>query len=400
MRSAFLKTICIGLATAPAAFSLSLYDTAPPIGLPESHAIRYNAHVSMGFDDNLNATKTNKKSGEYASFGVGASYADYESTCKLSYHANVGGKLYDSRANGTNQRLFSDISGGFSMSKSLDVGRVLSLHGTLHYCPEPDYSNYISADRAQGDCFNWSLSSAYSQSIDSRWSWTVTASTSGNIYTTGGYKIDNRKYISTSASLNYKASTQTSYSASVSYRFDLREHGNDSRNVYGNFSVNHSIDPVSSCNLTVGVQLKNIAGQNNLYPNIRAGYRRQMGAGLSLDSYISLDNENVNTHHITRVGTFDYLSDMTWRIGMNASYQVSPLVSVNFGGSVLSTQYGKGTNGIGDVDRTTWSLHCGASYRYRPDLSFNLNYSYTYSTGSQNYGYDRNVVSAGVSYTF
>jgi len=400
MKSHYLVALVAFGVFAPTAFSLSLYDTAPPIGLPESHAVRYSASVSGGYDDNVNSSKYNKEESFYASFSLGASYADYESVNKISYSATLGGTLYNKRANGANQRLFSNIGLSASMSRSFSAGSSYSLSLSLSYTPEPDYANGISAARTQGDCLNWSISNAYSQSIDSRWSWTVSASTSGNIYTTGTYRDDNREYISTSASLNYKASTQTSYSVSTSYRFDFRETGNNSNNLYLNLSVNHALDPVSSCSLSVGTQTKFIAGDTNLYPNIRAGYNRTLSQGLSVNSYLSLDNENVNTYQRTSRGGINFLSDMTWRVGATFSYAINPLMSATFGGSLLSSAYSKGTNGAADVDRTTWTLNCGLSYRVTSNLSWNINYNYTHATGSYEYGYDRNNVSTGLSYSF
>lgn len=399
MKTLFLKTLVAGLVCSPVAYSLSLYDTAPPIGLPDSHAVQFTASISAGYDDNLNSAKQNKKQGEYVSFGLGARYADYESVLKMSYHAHVGGQLYNKTANGTDQRLFSDISAGVNMSRSVSAGSTVSLSANVSYRPEPDYSNGISAARSQGDCFNWSLSGAYSQSIDSRWSWTFSASTSGNIYTRGEYKTDNRHYLSTSASLNYKYSTQTSYSLATSYRFDFREYGNNSNNIYLNASVNHAIDPVSSCSLRLGTQLKTVGGQSNIYPNIRAGYNRKLGEGFSMNSYLSLDNENVNTYGRYRGHSYNYLSDMTWRLGVDCSYALASRTTLTFGGSILSQSYSKGT-GMADVDRFTWTLKAGLNYRWSSSTTFHFNYVYTHSTGSYQYGYDRNVVSVGASYTF
>lgn len=401
MKSRYISVLLALGALAPAAYSLSLYDTAPPIGLPESHAVRYSASVSGGYDDNLNASRYNKQGGSYARFGVTASYADYESVNKLSYSATVGGTFYDKRANRANQRLFSNIGFSASMSRSLSNGGAYSLNASVSYRPEPDYANGISAARAQGDCFNWSLSNSYSQSIDSRWSWTLSASTSGNIYTTGEYRDDNREYLSASAALNYKASTQTSYSLSTSYRFDFRETGNNSRNLYVNTSVHHALDAVSSCSLSAGFQTKFIAGQSNMYPNLRAGYNRVLGQGLSVSSYLSLDNENVNTYaRRYNGGGINYLSDMAWRVGATFSYAINPRMSANFGGSVLSSAYSKGTDGAGDIDRTTWTLSCGFRYRVREDISWHIDYIYTHATGSEDYGYDRNNISTGISYSF
>lgn len=394
MKTSVLKAFAlVGLCTSTS-YALSLYDTAPPIGLPESHAVRYNAHVSMGFDDNLNSSSHNRESGTFVNFGVGASYADYESVTNLSYNAHIGGTLYDDKANGTEEQLFSDISLSASLSHSFGPGSSYSLSANVSYKPEPDYENGISASRAQGDCLNWSVSNAYSQSIDSRWSWSVNAGYSGNIYSNDEYQHDDRQYLNTGASLSYKYSPLTSYSLSTSYRYDFRRVGLNSENLYVNGSVSSSLSPVSSVSLTVGMQTKFIDGGSDIYPNVRFGYNRTLTEGLSLSSYVSYDNENIDTY----AGAGNYLSNATWRIGMTSTYRFSPRVSFNLDVSMINAAYEDGTNGLGDRDRLTWTAGGGMTYQFTQTLSGNVRYTYTKQTGY--YDYYRNVVSAGFSYAF
>lgn len=394
MKNTVLKALVLAGFCMPASYALSLYDTAPPIGLPDSHAVQYSAHVSAGYDDNLNSSSSNREGGGFVRFGVGASYADYESVDKISYSAHIGGTLYNKTANGTDERLFSDISLSANMSHAFGPGSVYSLSASVSYKPEPDYENGISASRAQGDCLNWSVSNSYSQSIDSRWSWSVRASTSGNIYTNSLYQDDDRKYVSLGASLNYRYSSLTSYSVSTSYRYDFRRKGYDSENVYINASVNHSLSPVSSMSLTLGTQSKFIDGGSDLYPTVRFGYNRRLTQGWSINSYVSYDNENVDTYR--RGG--NYRSNETWRAGVNAGYSFSPKVSFNFGFSLINADYSSGTNGLADMDRLTWTASAGMTYRWTEKLSSNISYTYTKQTGYSDYY--RNVMSAGMSYSF
>lgn len=396
MKSSIFYALAFAGLMAPAAYGMSLYDTAPPIGLPESHAVRYSANLSLGWDDNLNSSKYNRESGGYVSFGVGASWADYESITKISYSANVGGTLYNEKANDTDQQLFSNISLSASLSHSFSAGRSCSLSLSLSYSPEPDYANGISAARTQGECLNWSLSTSYSQSIDSRWSWSANTGYSGNIYTTGEFEIDDRQYLSGGLSLSYRYSNRTSYSLSTSGRYEMRTFGLDSESLFLTASMNHSLSPVSSMSISSGAQAKFIDGQTDYYPNIRFGYNRSLSDGLSMNSYLSLDNENVSTYNHRG----NYLSDLTWRLGADMSYRFTHRVSFTFGASLLDSSYSKGTNGLGDNDRTTWTASVGMSYMFTSKLSGNINYTYTHASGSYNYGYYRNNVSAGVSYSF
>ena len=63
MKSAIVKALFLcGVLAAPS-MALTLYDTAPAIGLPESHAVKYGVYMSAGYDDNLNNSKENREGG-------------------------------------------------------------------------------------------------------------------------------------------------------------------------------------------------------------------------------------------------------------------------------------------------------------------------------------------------
>lgn len=394
MKSSILKALALAGLCVPASYALSLYDTAPPIGLPESHAVKYNANLSMGYDDNLNSSQYDREGGGFVRFGVGASYADHESVTHISYNAHIGGTLYDNDANGTKDKLFSDMSLSARLTHSFTPGSTYSLSVRASYKPEPDYENGISASRSQGDCLNWSVSNAYSQAIDARWSWTLTAGYSGNIYSNSEYQHDDRQYINAGLSLGYKYSPLTSYSLSTSYRYDFRRVGLNSNNLYLTLGMNSSLSPNSSISITLGAQTKFIAGESNIYPNVRIGYNRQLTEGLSMSLYVSYDNENVDTYG----GAGNYLSNCTWRAGVTSTYRLSPRVSFNMDVSLLDANYEDGTHGLKDRDRLTWTVSTGMSYMFTQSLSGNIRYTYTRQTGY--YDYYRNVVSAGLGYSF
>ncbi len=394
MKSSVLKALALAGICTPVSYAMSLYDTAPPIGLPESYAVKYTANLSAGYDDNLNSTSTEREGGGFVRFGVGAAYADYESITNFSYNAHIGGTFYSKQANGAEEQLFSDISLSTHLSHSFTPGSTYSLSASVSYKPEPDYENGISASRCQGDCLNWNISNSYSQAIDARWSWTLTAGYSGNVYSNSEYSYDDREYVNTSAALSYKYSPLTSYSFTSSYRFDFRRVGLDSENLYLNATMNSSLSPISSVSVTLGAQTKFIDGESDVYPSLRMGYNRTLAEGLSMSTYVSYDNENVDTYG----GAGNYLSNATWRVGVNSTYRFSHKVSFNFGVSLIDAQYEKGTNGMSNRDRLTWTATAGMTYMFTNSLSGTLSYTYTKQTGY--YDYYRNVMSAGLGYSF
>ncbi len=395
MKSYFIKAMVVAGVLAPAACGLSLYDTAPAIGLPESHAVRYNVNVNFGYDDNLNSSSRHKEGGAFAGFSVGASYSEQESITRVSYNLSLGGRLYSDKAANTDQNLFSQSSLSASLSHSFGAGSVYSASLSLSYKPEPDYANGISSARDQGECLNWAFNNSYSKSIDSRWSWNVGANYSGNVYSQSVYQWDNREYLTGSLGLVYRKSMQTSYNLTASGSYDFREYGYNSQNITVTLGASHSLSPVSSVNASVGTQVKFIDGGTDLYPTLRAGYNRRLAEGLSVNSYISLYNENVNTY---RGGNANYLSDMAWRVGADLNYVLTPTVSFQLGTSLLSSSYSDG-RGLKDETETTWTAHVGMSYRLTQSASAAIRYEYTDANRSA-WDYTRNVVTVSCNYTF
>lgn len=394
MKASILKAMALGIFGVQFASAISLYDTAPAIGMPESHAVRYSVSLSMGWDDNLNNANGGKTSGCYSSFSAGASYADYESVDRISYSATVGGRIYSDKAYGTDQNIFSNIGLSFSHTRLLDNGDTNAVTLSLAYTPEPDYSNSIHSPLSQGDVLTWNIHDSYSHAIDGRWSVSGSVGYNGILYSERNYSHDDREYINCSLNLNYKASLSTSYSLGVSWRNEMRHVGMNSRSYYLTGTVNHAIDAVSSCSLTAGAQVKSIDGRLDVYPSLRFGYNRQLADKLSAQAYVSYDNENLDTWN----GYSTYRSSETLRFGATMTYVYTPVVSFNGGFSYVMTRQSSNSAHASSRDRDYGSLTVGMSYRWSESVSSNI--TYTYNTSSGTYSYERNTVSAGVTYSF
>ncbi len=403
MNTFFLRSLALTLAAAPASLAFSLYDMAPSVGMPESYAIKYNARMTVAYDDNLNSSSNDKQDGVYAEVGVGAKYSDQESATRISYDVNLGARLYDKAAEGTDRKLFSESDLKATLSHSFGASSVYTTGLTMSLSTEPNFHNSISAPYDQGEYFNWSWSHAYSRAIDSRWSWTASGAYSGQVYTRGSYQEDDRQYLTGALTLSYRYSTLTTYSVSTTYRHDVRCAGEQSDNVYLNAAVDHSLSPASSVYGTLGAQIKMVADNTDLYPNIRFGYRRKLAEGLSANMYFSYDNENIDTGYYER---YMYLSNATLRAGLTLNYAYTHKVSFHGGVSVLDRDYSKHTRGLSDRTDTTWIFSVGMRYKFTKRLSGTIDYRYTTCDRSGNYNryysgdYERNRISAGVIYTF
>lgn len=387
--------LAVGGLLTPVAVAGSLYDTAPPIGLPSSHAVQYSAYLNVGWDSNTSC-RPDGDSSAYTGFGVRATYAEYESVNKAAYNANIGGYYYFDGAYDSNQKLFADIDLSGRFIRDLGSGSTLTLSGNVGYKADPNYANGISSSRAQGDVFLWSLNAAYSRPVDARWSWNLSVNSSGYYYSEEQYNIDDRYYVGASTGMSYKYTERTTFSGNFSWRFDGRSEGEDANNIYAGLTVAHSIDAISSISLSANAQFKTIDGGTNVYPNLRIGYNRRMADVLNLSFYLSLDNENINTY--LGQGAM-YRSSMTWRSGVMLTYNLTPQIALFGGAELYFSDYSKGTNGLEDSNQKTYSVNCGISYAITKSLAWTTTYKYT--QGNEDAGdYTRNIVQSGLTYSF
>lgn len=401
MKSNFYKLLLLAGMCAVNASAISLYDMAPSVGLPESHAARYNVYTRFGYDTNMNASSVDEQASSYINAGFGATFADYESVDKISYRFNLGATRYSKASSASSsKKMYADCGLTASIVHAFTSRSSYSASLSVTYSPEPEYASGISASRRQGDCLNWSFSNSYNQSIDSRLSWTVNGAYSGNLYSETEYQDDNRQYVSGGAGLVYRASELLSYNTNITYRCDLREKGYDSDNITVTVGFSRSLDPVSSCTGSIGLQTKLVHNENILSPVVSLGYNRRVAEGFSANIYLSLSNENVDTYR--GVGA-NYLSDLTWRVGANCSYALSPDVSFTFGLSLMRSSYTKGTGRLEDETNTTLTPNLGMTYRFSEKLQGSIEYQYTWYESDRDSGgsdYTRHNISTGLTYIF
>lgn len=396
MKSLVYKMLVVSGVFAPAVQAFSLFDAAPAVGVPESYAIRYNAYMNVGVDDNVHSSPRDKESGGFVRLGVGASYADYESVTKLNYTARVGAQLYSKEAHGTEDRSFTDILINGSFTHSMDRGRQYSCSLGLTYTPEVDYSDSLSRERSCGERMNWYINNTYSHPLDERWSANISLAYSGDVSFENNY--DDRQYLTVGAGLNYKASERTTYGVTTRYRHEFREVGLESESIYLNGTVAYALSPVSSLFLSAGTQYKIVDGTNDIYPDISFSYKRELAEGMSVSAYLTYSNENVMSSVVSY--NDDYRSVETFRAGVRLNYVYTPRVSFSCGAVLTKSDYSDSVKGTEGYDRTFWSLNAGMAYKLTQSTSLNLDYAYYAGDTYGNEDYQRNVVSAGLKYTF
>lgn len=404
MKSFFLKSLVAAGVCATSASALSLYETAPMVGFAESQTAQYFASVNFGYDTNPQGT-TNKKArhaGSYVNASVSSTFADVESVNKLTYNVRLGGTRYLGNATeGGGRKYYGDCSADVTYSHAFSS--MSRYTGSLHvsYMPEPGYDNGFSSAGMMGDTLSWSFHNSYSQAIDMRWSWNAGFNVSGTHYSEKSYSYDDRQYYSASAGLNYRASDRLTYTSSISYRWEERTHGDNSRSAFASVGFQYALDPVSTLSASVGAQCKMMDDDTNVNPTLNLGYRRRVTDGLSLNTYVSYSDENVNNYN--RHDRSSYRSCGAWRAGLYGTYVLSPDVSFVFGGQAMYTEYSKSTRGAADSERITVKPSVTMNYNFTSELQGSVGAEYTYYTYERQNDdsmYSRWRVWTGVTYRF
>lgn len=406
MKSVIYKTLLLSGVFAAVGGAYSLYDAAPLIGLPESHAIRYTASVNVGYDSNVNWSYTgNEDESIYVNASVSASYADMESVNKLQYSARVGATHYfgvDSNSSVAENR--ADCSLSASLVHAFSAADTYSASLSVTYSPQPDYASGYSPAYSYGDMVTTSLSNVYSHAIDARWSWNASVSFSSVNYIESYEQNDDRYYLSFGTGAQYRESSLLTYTFNLGYSRDLRDKGYDSNSYTATVGFQRSLDPFSSCGGQIGLQARQYTSDTIVNPCGNLSYRRRVSEGLNVSLYTSFSNENVDTYRATSVSSgASYLSDMTWRFGMNGSYVLSPDVSYNFGASLMRSNYSRSSGRLNNEETVSLQLSTGMSYAFSRDLRGNISASYNwYMKDYEAYDQDmkRWTVSTGLSYQF
>lgn len=404
MKSLFLKMFVGVVAGASAASALSLYDTAPVVGLPESHVAQYFFTLNGGYDTNPSGAteRKTKEAGEYVNASFSASFADNESIDKMSCSARLGGTHYLGSPTGNGRKYYSDSSLDATLSHAFSA--MSRYTGSIHlsYLPEPGYDNGYSSAGMQGDTLSWNFNNSYSEAIDARWSWNAGANVSGTKYSERTYSYDDRQYYSASLGLNYRDSDRLTYTSSASCRYESRSYGLNSQSLFVSGGVQLALDPVSSASVSVGAQCKLMAHKSTGNPTLDAGYRRRVSDGLSLNAYVKYSDENVDNY--SRSTDSSYRSSATWRIGAYGTYVLSPDVSYIFRIQSMLTGYDKSTSAsMATSKRMSLNPSVTMQYNFTPKIQGNVMAEYTYycyERGSAESKYTRWKLSAGLSYRF
>lgn len=391
--------MCVSTATVGGAFSL--YDSAPMVGLPESHNVKYSASLGVGYDTNVNWSDGNEDASPYVTASVGARYADMESVNKLSYNVRLGFRCYTGLDNNaTTAETRGDCGVGFNMVHAFDAVNTLSSSLRATYSPQPDYADGYSPAYSIGDLLSVSQSNVYSHALDSRWSLNGSVSFQMVRYMESIEQNDDRCYIIGGVGAQYRESSIMTYKVNLSYSRELRSKGLDSDRYTLTVGLQRALDPFSSCGADVGVAARVYSHETVVSPCFNFSYRRKLTEGLNARVYVSFADENTGAYQSTQT----YLKNETLRFGSRFDYVLSPDVTYTFGVAYMVTERSDATRGASNYDCDKYEISAGIDYAFTQQLRGYIKASY--SVLSQQYegrpetSPKRWDVSTGVTYNF
>ncbi len=403
MKSLFyLSMVAAGLLTVQAQ-GQSLYSLAGPVGLEESLPLKWSFSVSGGYDDNVNASNRAEFQDDSAFImaNVGVALANYDSITQYSFKASLGAIFYLKDMEGDTNETLSNSTLSANLSHSFSPTLRYSGSFSLAWQPEPNYSNGIANSRRQGDYIYGHVSSSLSKAWTTRWSTTGTISYSTLQYQEEASEIDNRDYITLGVNNRFKWTERLALSLNYRLSFCQREYGSDEHSNYLLAGVEYALDQYTTATLRVGPQFKYVDHYgSHTYPSAEFGLNHRMTDRFSLGMFVRYSNEATDTYR--GVGS-TYSSNESWRVGINSTFKLTHRVSLNAGLNLVNADYSR-SRGMTDTTTLTVNAYAGVSMMLTNVLSLDARYSYThgqYSGYSYDMpGYDRNVFSFGMSYSF
>ncbi len=401
LRFVVLGGCCLGL---PAVQAISLFDTAPRVGLPESYPVRWTLSLGVGYDDNVNTINRSSKYHKgswFVDYALGSSYSDQDSMTSLAYQARLGGSLYtqnEGRSRKDNALDNSELA--VDLTHRFDSTLTYTTRNSISYRDETNYSLALSAVDLDGTVFTCVSSHSLAKAWDPRWSSTTTFRYNGVFYSDMERpSYDNRQYFNLSQAVSFRENTRTSYIGTVRGQIVEREWGNDNKSLYLTGGVDYSLSPVSSCNVTLGAQLKVQSGSDNMWtPTVNMGYNRTVAGRMNINAYVAYSNESVGTYYYHS----NYASNMCWRLGVRVTQPITHVLSLHYGISAVSSRYGdSGTETAPAYTDKTYRLDAGLTLRHTSNISSHVSYSFTDAHRPRSgWNYVRSIWKYSLKYTF
>lgn len=392
------------LATLGAASAQGLYDIAPNDDAQESSPIKWNAGLSLGWDDNVTPTLGNDDDVTYVDAYVGASLVSITPQTTWDVYGRVGGHYYlDEPAAAGSDDLVGQGRLGINWAHRVSERLRFSSRNYIAYELEPDYSYGFASDRQIEEYLHYQSDNAVGYRWTERFATYTGVTVRGVDYGSSASANDRFTY-SLYNQFRYRQSEQTIWTLDYRYsKTDASGTAGDSTNHYILLGLEHRFSPNSVLALKAGVQMRDVdGGSDSDSPFVEAAIRTRVNEQFSVRAFARYSVEDYGTSF----AGFTYDENNTLRVGLSADYVVSPVLTLHGGVNLIMTDMEDGRTvpggaPVADADTDLINLYVGFSYKVNDGFYVTGNYNWTDSDSDiASRNYERNRASLGVRLEF
>jgi hypothetical protein len=375
----------------------------------DSIPLKWVVGVSAIYDDNVGAGNGGAEEDSFAlNPSLGASFISISPQTTWDVFVRLG-MIYYLDAPGNMDELNSQSRIGVNLTHRFSERLRFVSRNFVSYELEPDYAYGYASARTAGEYFYWSTDN----SVGYRWSERV------GTYT--GFSLTGTQYtdVNDNDRLNWQVYNQFRYQLTPQtvltqdYRYGMTSgdgRSSDSGDQFLLAGVEHRFSPSTVGVFRAGAQFRDVDdGDSNITPYVEASFRTRVNEQFSIRSFVRYGMEYYDTVQTIGIGTVEYDSRVTMRLGVTAEYMLSPMLSLFAGVDYIPTSFEDGRpllpllpgTPVPDSDEDMINAHIGLSMRFNDFVTGSLSYNFTNSSSDiVNRDYDRNRISLGVSAEF
>jgi predicted porin len=398
----FLGLLAVGSASAQGLYYVgSEAQESIPLKWVVGADVTYDDNVSPGFGPEESSFGTNPY--------VGLSFVSMTPQTTWDVYARLG-LIYYFDAPDYMDDVSSQSRAGLNLTHRFSERLRLSSRNFISYELEPDYSYGYASSRQAGEYFFWQSDN----SLGYRWTERVATYTGLRLSGTTSADADNSDRFTWELynQFRYQLSPQTVLTADYRYSQTSGDGvSSDSSDHYILGGLEHRFSPNTIGIVRAGAQFHDVDdGDSTSSPYLEFAFNSQINQQFGVRAFARYGIETYDTvQAIAPAGLVEYDDRQTLRLGVSATYAVSPTFSVFSGIDYIPTSYASGrsvTNppflgSIPDADEDMLNAYIGLSMKINDYLTGTATYNYTNSSSDINgRDYDRNRFSVGVSAEF